>query len=632
MSVCAYSRSTLPVWMLALLMVMGFATAALAQPAAGTGLQYTVYVKGDNGVNEAITVIRDALRNDIWYYAAAKPRVAVNENGPMFVLTKFQMPDPDDRSKLVEGANVQFAVRLDPTAAAMAALKPEVVKLAQKLGFPTEIRLSPLPYKKIKLWTFSGKGDPLVTAAPEQKEVTTGFASSEIPFSLSLSRLGADLYADLTSGATGIPVWCEYTYSSIAPPVGFEVTVDYKQSFSYLSKSANTTAAIGCAGVGLGFAVDKDTVRDTLTKNGCLKVKMIGRAGGKESDLNRYLDPILRRIYDELYDSPNSGVTGVNPQALQSPSPSLGDPVLAPLKPSSAVVQFKTSFKLKKVSAVRTDQQVISMMRPLVEEARGGCGGFIGIGPFLAKNPELRDKLIVTAPQGDWPEASLVLPKMTGVRELGVTEVALAIAIFDNEGQVPGDGVQQAARWGGVNSDNDWHQQPGNTTRTSLNFPMASLYEKYRDQLEVLKYRIEAKLTVKARSGVKTITITRFVPVVNGDMPVASPLSYLDIWRVNCEALPWDGEGLTQVTATLVDPLVGRQQAIVTATSADKRPAFLIPTPEPGKASSVTASIQYVVNKKTIQSSLNKLTDVRNQGPELVLVQEWETATGSGKP
>lgn len=592
-----------------------------AQPLGGGLNRWSVVVPVD-GKNQAIMVLRDAFRPDLWYFSVARPRIVTKGGKPVFAMTKYQKKTSSSGG--TSGALLQFAVNLDLPDDAKKALRTKIVALAQKQKLPTEISIAPLPYQSIRMRVFSSKGPLLAQGAPEQKELVTSFPTDDMVFTLSLSELGTDVYADLCKNGTGIPVYVSYTYSEVTPPCGFTVNVDWRTTYIHLSSSSDSRFSIGWLGMGLDSQVSKQKVRETLIQKKCITVKSIAGEAWKQEDLDAYLDPVVARIYNELYNTPLTRIDKVLPAGTKEENPSDGPASLISfLTPS---IKFETSFELKKIESIKTGSETFEMMRQTVMEKTGGCGGFIGIGSFLSKNPGLENELVTVAESGEWEKARYILPKIAGADKLGISQVNLSLSICDTKGQLTNEGAKRTVSW--TTGESDWKDIEGKPV-TEVVFPAAWLYEAYRGRMNQLSYKIEAIVSALRDDGSKyDLTSVRTAPLMAGEIPLSTPLQALDPLWINASKLHFGNPGLQSVDVALIDPR-NTHGMTFDSSSQNKRVVFLYPSSDSGIGASVTASIVFRLRdekgkRTTLDSMLNNVSDVRLRGPEIYLLEEWK--------
>src|SRR5262249_28471978 len=127
-------------------------------------------------------------------------------------------------------------------------------------------------------------------------------------FQVPLTRMGTDLYENLTSGNTGIGVRAQLTYQGLMPAKGFKVTVSWDQLRDYFSKderiraSVSYSAFFGLVRASASYEKQNSEIREALEQHKCIKVEVIEGTGFTLADADKYLQPLLARINQELLD------------------------------------------------------------------------------------------------------------------------------------------------------------------------------------------------------------------------------------------------------------------------------------------------------------------------------------------
>lgn len=641
-----------------------------AQPAIGGPDQCDVVIKV-NGQSEVVTIVKDAFRDDQWYYVPSKPRLALtSDKEPVFSLLKYQIRTAAKGKG--EGAILQFAVNM--------ALPPESVdeldKLLKKVvpaNIARNLKISPLPMSDVKISLLHGKTGELIAECDKPAELTSSFANSEIPFQLNLTGFGADVYDDLCSGNTGVGVWVAYKYSGVTLPATLKITADMDQVYNHVSHDIKLKTEIAKEGLGLGGQVNHQMVRDQLTQVKGLKLQSVSGEAWPENKMAEVENRILDFLYSELFDKEKTRITEADPAAAKEAELPCGDTVgqvvgksggssgtasqasdagdqvgkaaggivnglvrgglaVATLGVSELVSPAKwrlgISAAMKDVKKVRKGKYEISMEKRAIKQVQGGCGSFIGIGPFLKRNPKMKDKLIRTLSSGGWEYATFALPSPADAAELGVIQVDMTVSILDEAGkQIQPEGAAQSAIWrSGAQNLETWTSADGQAI-TALNFPLMSLAAKYKDKggLEKLKFQVKTQIIYKTQGAPGTIRFSRLEPVMNGDIPFAPPYADFETLKINADSINFqdDVRGLS-IQLTAKDGTTYKASVSKSTPEEKKSPVFLFTRSTADKPNPVKAKIVFMLkNGKAFESNYNKLEDIMAEGPEIWLFPEW---------
>ncbi|MBF0547252.1 MAG: hypothetical protein HQM08_22620 [Candidatus Riflebacteria bacterium] len=642
-----------------------------AQPLLHGPNQWDVVVKVD-GVNETIIVARDANKEDVWYYVPGKPRLCVNENGePIFSMVKYQYHDPKDKQKLLEGAIIQFSVRLSLPAEAIKDLKTAILKLPGNAG--KNISLSALPFKDIKMALMSPKGEFITNAEPA-KDFTTSFATSEVPFEVHLTDVGADVYKALCEGDTGLPIWCGYTYYTVTPPASIKITANWQSVYDHVSSNVSLKQEIAQVGSGLGTSFDHAKLKEALTSMKGIKVESIGNKDAWADDkFETTLDTLCNKIYTEIFDASATIINAVDPASEkamlppESVAPSAHgegekdgkeegkeeavlkgvegiakEGAVAVLTGGGSLItpRHRLAFccAMKEANKIQKGEVVIEMNRRKVIEKLGGCGSFMGVGRFIKTNPKLKEKIFRTIKAGDWQSVSFPLPLGLDPSGMGITAITMTISIVGQDGKdvmIDGEVSKECKGQTAIFDvkNKTWHDSSGNKNAiNSLVFPLASLYSQMKDKVKDLQYLIVSNISVGNKFKSNTYHIERKQPIGIGDIPISTPMALLETLRIYCDFLPFDPDGLQGVTFNLSLSDGNKQTGVIKGADKDKVAVFVYPKREDGKPNPVKAKITYLFNAKSgrksqIDSNLNKMDDITKEGYDIFLTQEWADET-----
>lgn len=312
------------------LIVIG--SAAQAMPSADPRDVATVTV---NGVKYSVIADHeDPLR---WYYLPNMPKLAERNNEPIFNLLRYQFQG-NNAQELLEGGILTFAVTMElpsnedvikqqiaeslrniakaPAAptdgspqnafSSLTRARVALEKLKGRAPEASDINLSALSYREAKIAVYAPGGEGLVGAGGTQDRMAPSFATQAMPFTVTLTSKGTDVYEKLTTGNTGVQVLYDLTYDAMTPLVGFKVDVNWTRISEHTSqniKNRNSFAAniAGAVNVEAAVGVNDNKVADYLTSNDFIKIYSVTGEGFTEEDCKRLLDPIVKSIRDKAF-------------------------------------------------------------------------------------------------------------------------------------------------------------------------------------------------------------------------------------------------------------------------------------------------------------------------------------------
>ncbi len=510
-------------FLITLCLLLVSVSGVFAQASLADGDQFDVTIKVE-GHQENVTVVRDAIRPEQWYYVPNKPRLVEKKEGknavPVFSLVKYQAKDPANPENLLEGGVLQAAVSLALPDDALAQLRKEIAKFTEIEE--KKVLLSPLSMSNAKIAVY-GPGGEIMGEAPIAPDIGPSFANQAIPLQINLTRLGADFSDALVKTGGGIFITYVFDYNGLTPKCGFKITVDWDQTYKHFSTNTKAKASYGAFFWGGNAQADISTVRDELMTSKCVNVESIAGEAFKPEDIDKYLMPILESINKEIFN--------IEAPAKVEPAKA-ADPALPSRRWgfSGAV-----SFSLKSVKDVKKGKTSYSMNRQFIVPRQTIAGGFIGIGGY---SKEIQEKLIVQMPHGNWASAWYSLPDVGSAESVGVTEVSITVKVLDEAGKAVAKVPQQNAKW--TVSAGAWKDAKGNE-RNSLMFALAELFSKTKD---TSKLSYEQKIDVTQKTGNKT-SKTTFVskqPIFDGEAAVSTPMSNIECVEVNGSLLAWYGD------------------------------------------------------------------------------------------
>lgn len=386
---------------------------------------------------EKFTIVKAGRDSDLWFYIPTRPRLASRIiNGvelPWFSLLRYQYKDPTNPNKLKEAGILQFAATLD-AGEALDTLKKAV---ATRAGIPIEnVKISSLPFKSASASLYTPDGQLLAGTKLGDREAPT-FGTQNLIFSLPLTSAGTDVYEALTKSATGIPVIVDVVYEGLTPPSKFRIKVDYQKAFEHFSSDVKTRVSVGSFGFfGLirtgsaSYTEERAEVREKLINSGALTVEGEVGTGFQQSDLDKYLDPVLQRLAQSIL------ILQQTPEKItpaQAPDPTSG----------GGWLNVGQSAAYKTVSQVTQLNETISFSLRKTIDRKTSIQGYIGLGgKYEANNPTL--KLLYSFVEGgNFSSAYIMLPPMGTIDGLNISEVQVNLAAEYKNGKTQ----QRTATW-----------------------------------------------------------------------------------------------------------------------------------------------------------------------------------------
>lgn len=541
----------------------------------------TIIIKGQRVV---VPLLRDHEDKAKFYYIPPKPflETRMTKVGketvelPVFNLLKYQLPDPQNAQKILEGGIMQFSVSLalpsdvtEPVdgGKAMSAIdqikkvisENANIKIVGPEGPRTlaveEIDVAPVPISSSQVNFYAPQGSPdaggFLAAGGRQDGIAPVYVEQSMPYSVSLQRNGVDVFSALLTSQTGLPVVYTLEHEAITPPIGFEIEVHWEQIRSHFSSSSNYSYQKEWSGI---FYAGKEEVNQSsaniinyLKSNKCVTIKVEGGEAMPAADLMKYAQPVLDKIYEEVFG--------------KMPAPPAVDPATAlPAKADSAAAAgwFGGSNSVSNLSSKRVEELMqtdarVNMTIQNHVKVKTVVGGFISVADYIQDRQAVQDALnnpknaskvnddkfnqmvtFVTA--GQWDSAYFILPNVSVNKSMNIDQIDMEVRERDMKGEVaPGDirYVKWSPKGTGIGS---WTDKQG-TDRQSIPFGLLgwrrSMGAKYNERLG-----FEIKTTVRTPDG--DLVDTQTIPVFTGDTPVSSPLANIKAVTVRGNLLPFE--------------------------------------------------------------------------------------------
>ncbi|MQU92894.1 hypothetical protein [Sinorhizobium meliloti] len=488
-----------------------------------------------DGVNMAFTLLRDSRKPSQWYYVPNQPRLFEvmraedDKVVPEFSLIRYQFPNPADPAILDEGAIAQFSILLSPKPEAVTALR---TALAERLNLgEDEIQLTSLPFTEGTVALYDQRDSLLIGGTPEGGGVAPTFASQKMSFQVPLTKAGADFYDTVTSGNTGVGVSATLTYQGLTPAAGFKATVNWKQLFEHLSKEEKIRAQISYGsffGMSASASYEKSNteIRENLTQSKSVKIDVIQGSGFDMAQIDKYLQPLLARINQELLDS-SKPPERIDPASAHRPDA------------GGRGISGGYSVAMKKIELTKSGEETIEFNVRTIVDRKTTVEGFVGLTSY----PEdVRKEAILFVKPGDWSSATFPLPTVAGAAAFQVASIDLEVTL-----QSAGQALEkQLVSW---TQEGGWKKAGRQGTVDSVAFPLAAYMAKIGTKdLGALQFVLEYSLIL---ADGRTLHSSETQQAVNGFARASQPLSAFERIEISPSALNWKGIDSGEVVSRL---------------------------------------------------------------------------------
>jgi hypothetical protein len=495
------------------------------------------------------TCVRDALKDDQWYYIPNSPRLVEHKvQGkmmPKFTLVRYQYKEG---GRFIEGGVLQFEINMALPPNVVDKLKDAIAKRIDKKA--RDISLGALPFSSARLHVYSPIGE-LFTSATPTEGIAPNVATGSIPFSFKLEgAAAADIMSALVGkGQGGVPVAVDFDYAGITPPVaGLYADVDMKKLYSHFEKNEKTRTSFGCFFWRGSSTRDTTTIRETIKATGAITFSELQSDDERAQEtMDQFRDWVLERISKDLL-------------ILETPPPKF-DPANAQL---SGGGWFGSTSHAVSVRDVKQDILVkrhysAEVRRTVTRHSVGGS--LIGIGNY----PEdIREQLVFDVPEGNWDKVFYTMPTVTADPSVGIQTVKLEIGILSGKTEKKRDAAQYDPQFG------DWKY--GTDYVSMMSWGLKGLAAATNEQ-EGLK--IHTKLTVVSKAPYATGPDTRIfeseIPAFDGKSFVAMPTDTMYAYMIFADSLSFNAiDPSSNLTAVSI------AMTVVDASNQRKTARFLI--------------------------------------------------------
>lgn len=440
------------------------------------------------GIEQTITVIRDARNFNQWYYIPNEVRLVEKPYGtqkiPEFTLLKYQFISPLDPSKYLEGGFLQFAATLELPVELF-----EQVKSHLQLKYNPSINLGPINFKSATVNAYTpvpasvGENCPILGSAVVGNGVAPLFSSQKMPFSFPFNKVGVNIIDPLINSPTGIPVFFTFTYSGLTPPEGFTVRVHYNRIAEHYSRDERFMAQASYLGFfGASYESSSQEIFNSLISNNDIEISGIIGGTISQQQLDNYLQPILARINSTLI-------------TLNQPPPNITPAVASNPKSSGSYFSAGYSVSSKKVTELTKLEETYNFHLQQVVERTSVVGGFIGIGQY---SEDIKNQIIIDATKDEYKTPRFVLPipiSNNVASEFGINRETVITRILNN-----GEEIASGSASFIPNSSTEWFDNHNNVGTRSLSFSGLGLDPKKVSITELFKLEFSSNYSLEYNS------------------------------------------------------------------------------------------------------------------------------------
>ena len=607
-----FNSRVLAVWLLACSFVLSLTGVFAQAPSLAASDQYVVTVDTDNGP-ETYTVIRDGRIGEQFYYVPIKPTIATEKiNGkttPVFQLLSYQTKDGD-------GGILQMSMVSGVAQGTIDKIKSKLFSLKVPAGKVP--RLSPLAIKSAELTLYDLGGQMLDQAAPKAG-IAPIFGTQHYPFMLKLKSLGADIMKALCTKQGGLPVLITYTFQGMTPKAGFEVEVDWDACYEHFSTNTEVALEVAKNSISGNLGLDIATLREKFVSEGLIKITSLTNEVVDAKLLDDLMTPVLNLITKELFEQIHPP-TSIAPAEAEKLKEDEAKPELAAAAQGISEAAMKATgrffkvgakidFALKDVKIVKKGKFTYKFDRQAIVDRTTSFGGLLGIGNFPK---DVQDKCITTMPAGNWEMAYYTLPAVGKPESLGIDTLDISVTPEEKVGE---DKWQQISGYktesAGFNKDKKATWTDKNRKEIlNFRFPLKALYDSEGFSRD--KYRFKILTTIKPTTG-KSLEITTYAPLFDGDLPISPPTDLVDVLTIDGSCLTF-GEEEGQVFKAPGQLKAGNRTWSIMLNAETSIQRFMVPVDE---KSIVVPSLNFAHKKGLMGKWVNCGKNLRDIDPGL---------------
>ena len=307
-----------------LLCFSGFVSAV---PSLDPKHQLEVTLDTDAG-SSSYTVIRDYSDIAKWYYVPNEPRLshhlANGESIPDFRLIRYSYRDPSNSDDLLQGGILQVGVQLG----LVGETKNQLAEAVRRQARTGKVNLSALPLKSASAYVQTGSGDFVTSVSGTRSGIAPTHSTQKMFFQMNLSRLGSDIYQELTNeSGGGVPIYFEYLYEGRSPQANLNVSVNWDRAYEYSanSKTSGVAGSVSYKNFSVGGSKSNhiSTLREQYESNEIINVSGEATREMPQEKITELLAPILIRIHS-IIDRDHNNIGAQAPKNNASP-PKIGD-------------------------------------------------------------------------------------------------------------------------------------------------------------------------------------------------------------------------------------------------------------------------------------------------------------------
>ncbi|MBF0408031.1 MAG: hypothetical protein HQM10_11790 [Candidatus Riflebacteria bacterium] len=545
--------------LLSVLFILAFTSVVSAQyPSLGGSDLFEVTVDNE-GSEETFTVIRDGNIEDRFYYVPVRPQIACEtikgKKSPIFQLVSWQTKNA--KGEEVTGGLLQFSAKLGISQAT----QKNIAGAIQKAALAKNPVICPLPISSASVTLYSMAGD-LVANAPEAPGVAPLFGTQHIPFMVNLTDVGADVMETLCRGKGGLPVLVTFAYPGLTPKGGFKIVVNWDTTYKMFSTDTKLNAELAYQGMGVNAGLGFATVRDELISKGALKVTSMANEAISSEELDKYMDPIIKTLTDEMMGGMKAPEKidpekakdiaapkeekeeGIVDQVLSVPE-KIGEKEREALQQTKNLLKFASvgvGFQMKDVKQRKTGTVEYVFERQKTITRVTSCGGAMGIGRF---DKEIQDACITVVPPGQWEKCMFRLPSVGEGDNMGLTSIDMTITAYEGSKDITSTIGKQTAKYKKLNGEWTWTTiNPKDKKEASvdaLDFIVKHLYAdpKFESKRASYKFKVETLVTIK---GQKSLKFVKEQPIFRGTEAFVTPEDLVDTVKVEASFVDYDND------------------------------------------------------------------------------------------